>query len=176
MHLDAPPIILIGPMGSGKTTVGQRIAQLLEVGYLDTDDLFVERHGVIAHYFTRYGEKAFRDQEQAVITEAVNREDLGVIALGGGAVIRAANRELIRKRGYVVFIDVSEEQALHRLGDASDRPVLAGDPAGNWARIRAERYDYFTASAHRVIDTTGLDVEDVATKIIQGYQQYLSRK
>lgn len=162
-------------MGSGKTTIGQRLAQRLETGFIDTDDVFVERHGVIAQYFAERGENAFRDREQAVIAETVDREVFRVISLGGGAIIRAANRQVIRERGYVVFLDVSEDQALQRLGDASGRPVLAGDPASNWSRIRAERIEQYTDSAHRVVDTTELDVDAVATKIIEGYQQFLSR-
>lgn len=163
-------------MGSGKTTVGRHLAQRLAAVYADTDELFVQRHGVIGDYFIAHGESAFRDGEQQVIADAVSRTDLGVISLGGGAVLRSANREIIRDRGYVVFLDVHEEQALQRLGDASGRPVLAGDPVKNWPRIRRERLEYFRESAHRVIDTTGLDVDDVATMIIDGHQQYLSRK
>lgn len=169
------PIILIGPMGSGKTTVGTHLAQRLATTYTDTDDLFVAKHGNIGHFFTTHGEESFRDNEQEVVAAALSRDDLGVISLGGGAVIRLANREIIRERGYVVFLDVSEEQALDRLGDASGRPVLAGDPARNWSRIRTARLDYFSQSAHQVVDTTGLDVDAVATKIIQGYQSFLSR-
>lgn len=162
-------------MGSGKTTVGRHLAQRLEANYVDTDDLFVAEHGHIGQFFTAHGETTFRDNEQQVIAQALARDDLGVISLGGGAIIRLANREIIRERGYVVFLDVSESKALNRLGDASDRPVLAGDAAGNWSRIRAERLDYFTQSAHQVVDTTGLDVDAVATKIVQGYQSFLSR-
>lgn len=169
------PIILIGPMGSGKSTVGTHVAQRLGVTYADTDELFVARHGVIADYFTTHGEEIFRDGEQQVVAEALHRDDLGVISLGGGAVIRGANREIIRDRGYVVFLDVAETQALQRLGDASGRPVLAGDAATNWARIRENRLPLFQESAHDVVDTTGLDVADVATKIIQGYKSFLSR-
>ncbi len=172
MDTHSRPIILIGPMGSGKTTVGTHLAQRLEVHYVDTDDLFVTRHGNIGQYFADHGEDAFRSGEQTVIADAVARGDLGVISLGGGAVIRAANREIIREHGYVVFLDVSEAQALSRLGDASDRPVLAGDPAAHWSRIRAERIEYFFRSAHQVVDTTGLDVDAVATKIIEGYQLF----
>jgi len=170
------PIILIGPMGSGKTTVGRRLAQRLHTQFVDTDDLFVERHGVIRQYFAEHGEAAFRDREQAVVAEAVERDDFGVISLGGGAIIRPANREVIRDRGYVVFLDVAEDQALKRLGAAEDRPVLAGDPAGNWSRIRAARMDYYTDSAHRVVDTTELDVDAVTTKIVEEYHNFLSRK
>ncbi|HJF14125.1 MAG TPA: shikimate kinase [Enteractinococcus helveticum] len=166
------PIILIGPMGSGKTTVGRHLAQRLEANYVDTDDLFVAEHGHIGQFFTTHGETAFRDNEQQVIAQTLARDDLGVISLGGGAIIRLANREIIRERGYVVFLDVSESKALNRLGDASDRPVLAGDPAGQWSRIRADRLEHFTQSAHQVVDTTGLDVDAVATKIVQGYQSF----
>lgn len=173
---DSPPVVLIGPMGSGKTTVGKHLAQQLSVKFVDTDDLFVARHGVVGDYFAAHGEAAFRDAEETVIAEALARRDLGVISLGGGAVIRPANRELIKHHGYVVFLDVAEDHALQRLGNATDRPVLAGDPAGNWSRIRQERQTYYTDSAHRVVDTSELDVETVTTKIIEGYEQFLSRK
>lgn len=163
-------------MGSGKTTVGKILAEQLEVGFVDTDDVFVEHHGVIANYFTEHGESAFRDQEEQIIADVLRRDDLGVISVGGGAVLRAANRQLIHDHGYVVFLDVSEADALERLGDGTNRPVLAGDPAGNWSRIRAARHEHFMNSAHRVVDTTGLDADAVATKIVQGYQQFLSRK
>ena len=162
-------------MGSGKTTVGTHLAERLSVAYTDTDDLFADRHGHIGTFFRRHGEEAFRDEEQRIVAETVHRHDLGVISLGGGAVIRPANREIIRDRGYVVFLDVSENQALERLGDTSDRPVLAGDAAANWSRIRHERITFFNDSAHQTVDTTGLDVDAVATKIIQGYQSFLSR-
>lgn len=159
-------------MGSGKTTVGTHLAQRLEVGYADTDQLFVQRHGVIADYFATQGETAFRDGEQAVIAQTLDRHTFGVISLGGGAILRAANRDIIRERGYVVFLDVNEKQALERLGDATSRPMLGGDPAGKWARIRAQRLQHFTTTAHTIVDTTGLDVAAVATKIIQGYKQF----
>src|SRR5690625_2786034 len=169
MSDQSTPIILIGPMGSGKSIVGQHLAQRLSALYTDTDALFVARHGVLGTYFTAHGEPALRDADQDIVAEVV-------ATTGGGAVLRSANREIIRGRGYVVFLDVSEEQALERLGDASARPVLAGDPARNWSRIRTARLDLFQATAHDVIDTTGLDVDDVATKIIDGHQQFLSRK
>src|SRR5699024_9086079 len=92
-----PPVILIGPMGSGKTTVGKILAEQLEVSFADTDDVFVERHGVIADYFTEHGESAFRDQEEQIIADVLRRDDLGVISAGGGAVLRAANRQLIHR-------------------------------------------------------------------------------
>lgn len=163
-------------MGSGKTTVGKLLSRRLDTDFVDTDDVFVERFGTITTYFAQRGESDFRDHEEDIIADVLADHDFGVVSLGGGAVVRANTRERIQNRAYVVFLDVSEAQALQRLGDASSRPVLAGDPAGNWSRIRASRYDYFVNSAHRVVDTTGLDAETVATKIVQGYQQFLSRK
>lgn len=170
------PIILIGPMGSGKSTVAEHLAGRLNIDFVDTDALFVQRYGVISHYFATHGETKFRDGEQAVIADAVVKDNPSIVSLGGGAIIRPANREIIRDRGYVVFLDVTEEQALERLGDASGRPVLAGDPAKNWSRLRTERLDYFQQTAHSVIDTTGLDVDDISTMIIDGHQQFLARK
>lgn len=175
MQQHPTPIILIGPMGSGKSTVGKHLAQRLKVDYVDTDEVFVQRHGVIAEFFISHGEEAFRDGEHAVIADTIAQRNFGVLSLGGGAVLRAQNRDLIRQHGYVVFLDVSEEAALHRLGDGADRPVLKGDAAANWSIIRAQRLGHFTESAHRVIDTTGLSGDELATMIIEGHQQFSSR-
>src|SRR5699024_614552 len=123
------PIILIGPMGSGKFTVAEHLACRLNIDFVYSDALFVHRYCLISHYFVNHGETKFRDGEQAVIADAVVKDNPSIVSLGGGAIIRPANREIIRDRGYVVFLDVTEEQALERLGDASGRPVLAGDPA-----------------------------------------------
>lgn len=170
------PIILIGPMGSGKTTVGTRVAHQMDTAYVDTDDLFEQRHGMISQYFRDHGEEVFRDAEETLIAQTLADRHFGVIALGGGAVIRPVNRENIRAAGYVVFLDVSEAEALQRIGDGSDRPVLAGDPEGNWSRIRRQRLQYFEQTAHQSVDTSNLDVDVVANKIIQGYHHYFQGK
>src|SRR5699024_5091752 len=111
------PLILIGPMGSRKSTVAEHLAGRLNLGFVDTDGFFVQRYGVIRHYSATHGETKFRDGEQAVIADAVVKDNPSSVSLGGGAIIRPANREIIRDRGYVVFLDVTEEQALERLGD-----------------------------------------------------------
>src|SRR5699024_7796259 len=109
-------IILIDPMGSGTSTVSEHFAGRLNIDVVDTDALFVQRYGVISHYFATHGETKFRDGEQAVIADAVVKDNPSIVSLGGGAIIRPAKREIIRDRGYVVFLDVTEEQALERLG------------------------------------------------------------
>src|SRR5699024_8068683 len=126
------PIILIGPKGPGKSTVAEPLAGGRNIDFGDTDLSFVQRTCALSIYFATHGETKVRDGEQAVIADAVVKDNPSIVSLGGGAIIRPANREIIRDRGYVVFLDVTEEQALERLGDASGRPVLAGDPAKNW--------------------------------------------
>src|SRR5690625_7275270 len=89
------PIILIGPMGSGKSTVAEHLAGRLNIDFVDTDALFVQRYGVISHYFATHGETKFRDGEQAVIADAVVKDNPSIVSLG--EIGRASCRERLSR-------------------------------------------------------------------------------
>ena len=136
-------IYLIGPMASGKSTVGKSLAAVLNTKFYDTDALIVAEHGPIASIFADAGEERFRDLEEATLA-TLNQ---GVIATGGGAVLREANRKVLRS-GTVVYLEMSEATAAQRIkGDAS-RPLLAGDAALNsWISLFRKRQRIYESLA-----------------------------
>lgn len=159
------PVVLIGPMGSGKSTVGAKLGDLLGVAALDTDHLFDEVHGPIPAYFAVHGEPAFRAAESEIVLTALSMARPTVLSLGGGSVISATTRQALRQGPAVSYLDVDETEALARLGGGEGRPVLAGDPARTWRRIRSEREHLYREVATWTVTTTGLDADQVAERI-----------
>ena len=119
-------IILVGPMGAGKSTVGRALAELLQYEFVDSDEEIERRTGAnVSWIFEIEGENGFGDREQQVIAELVERERV-VIATGGGAVMRDANREVLRRKGLVVYLCASLREQVRRTGNSRKRPLLAG--------------------------------------------------
>ena len=119
-------IILVGPMGAGKSTVGRALAELLQYEFVDSDEEIERRTGAnVSWIFEIEGENGFRDREQQVIAELVERERV-VIATGGGAVMRDANREVLRSKGLVVYLYASLREQVRRTGNSQKRPLLTG--------------------------------------------------
>jgi shikimate kinase len=120
-----PVLVLVGPPGSGKTTVGRVLARRLGVGFADADALVVERAGKpIADIFIEDGEDAFRALERRVVADALATVD-GVLALGGGAVLAESTRALLRGHT-VVALSVGLADGIRRIGMSTARPLLAG--------------------------------------------------
>ena len=136
----AQSIFLVGLMGVGKTSVGRKLAKSLKRQFFDSDKVIEERSGVpISWIFDLEGEAAFRVREQAVIDELTLKEGI-VLATGGGAVLRAANRRMLRSRGCVVYLNSTVEQLLKRIGHSKTRPLLEkGDPKETLQRLQDER-------------------------------------
>ena len=129
-------IVLVGPMASGKSTVGAALARRLSRPHLDTDHFFVARNGPIRDYFLHRGEEAFRAEEERIVAELLDSPRPSVISLGGGAVLSAATRRLLQDC-FVVMLDVTEAQAEARIGDqAPARLRRAGARARRLARRR----------------------------------------
>ena len=132
-------VVLVGFMASGKSTVGRKLAKRLGCAFFDTDDLVARAHGAVARIFATEGEAAFRRYEQSAIAGALQESRGSVIALGGGALTVAANRNLLADRAYRIFLRVSPEQVLARVRKSRERrPLLGADPT--LAKIR-ELYD-----------------------------------
>ena len=118
--------VLIGYMGSGKTTVGGVLASMAGMDFVDMDPLLEERSGMsISRLFELETEKGFRDRESALIRFLAGEKRRGVVyATGGGSPLREENRKLLRSLGTVIWLEVSAESVLERLKDATDRPLL----------------------------------------------------
>lgn len=156
-------IVLIGPMGAGKTSVGRRVARALGRPFGDTDKIVVRDHGPIADLFSTHGEQHFRALERAAVREALRGE--GVVALGGGAVLDAATRaELADHR--VVLLTVQPHVVASRIGGGA-RPLLAGeDPVARWARIYDERRAIYEEIADVAFDTSTGPLADIVDRIV----------
>lgn len=155
-------VVLVGPMGAGKTSVGRRVARHLGSAFIDTDKRIVSDHGPIAEIFTRFGEPRFRELERDAVASAL-REG-GVISLGGGAVTDPGTRELLRGQP-VVFLDVSPEAVAARIRGSS-RPLLdAGDPVGRWRQIYEERRHLYDEVASVRFDTSRRPMQRIAEEI-----------
>lgn len=160
-----PRVVLVGPMGAGKSTVAAALGKRLDLQTADTDAWVQERAGcTIPELFAAQGEAAFRVLERETVAAAL-RSHPGVLALGGGAVLDPRTRAALTGRP-VVFLDVSAEEALRRMPKTAARPLLAcPDPRSAWAQLAAERRHLYEEVAGLRVDTTGLTADDVATRI-----------
>ena len=147
-------ITLIGMPGSGKTTVGRQLARRLGLPFFDSDHVIEERLGCsIREYFAREGEAAFRDLEQRVLAELA-QGTRAVIATGGGAVLREANRECLRAAGPVVYLRSSPEELYRRLRHDTTRPLLqVADPLAKLRELYEQRDPLYLQAAHFRIET-----------------------
>ncbi|MDD5259974.1 MAG: shikimate kinase [bacterium] len=161
-------IVLIGFMASGKTVVGKILAAKLNMKYIDVDETIEKNTGqAITDIFKKHGESVFRDMETKAI-KCVALLDHFVIAVGGGAVMRAENVQELRSNGKLVYLSASPEAILRRIGDAKSRPLLAKEPdkLKKIKEMLAHREPIYKECDFRV-DTTMLKIEQVADKIVE---------
>jgi shikimate kinase len=164
-RLDARPrVVLVGPMGAGKTTVAGLLAEAWGVTARDTDADIVAAEGrSVADIFVESGEPEFRRLEHDAVARALSEHD-GVLALGGGAVLDPTTRE--RLAGHtVVFLRVGLSDAVKRVGLGSSRPLLLGNVRGRIKTLLDERAPLYESVATLVVDTDGRTPEDVAGEI-----------
>jgi shikimate kinase len=158
-------IVLIGPMGAGKTTVGGLVAARLGSAVRDTDhDVEATAGRTISDIFVEDGEEAFRALERAAVAAALATHD-GVLTLGGGAVLDPATRELLAGHD-VVFLRVGLSDAVKRVGLGTGRPLLLGNVRGRIKTLLDERTPIYESVATLVVDTDGRTPEDVAEEIV----------
>jgi shikimate kinase len=153
------PVVLIGPPGAGKTTVGRRVARALGETFTDTDRAVVAAHGSIADIFREHGEPRFRELERAAVVAAL--AEGGVVSLGGGAVLDPATRADLAASA-VVLLTVSEDAVRARIrGD--DRPLVDG--LDSWRRLVADREGLYRSLADLTIDTSDRPLARIAREI-----------
>jgi shikimate kinase len=160
----SPLVVLVGPPGAGKTTVGGLLAERLGVGLRDTDADVEESTGAtIPDLFVDHGEAYFRTLErQAVVTALTEHE--GVLSLGGGAVLDAGTREALRGHR-VVFLDVGLAEAVRRIGLGVSRPLLLGNVRAQLKALLDQRRPMYEAVAWRTVDTDGQTPEQIVDDI-----------
>jgi shikimate kinase len=159
-------VYLIGPMGSGKTAVGKRLAALLGKEFLDSDAEIERRCGVdIRYIFEKEGEARFRERERDVIA-ALAALDGVVVATGGGAVLDPKNRERLTATGTVVYLEATIDAQLKRTKPSRNRPLLMdGDPRATLERLMSTRRPFYESIADLRFDTTGRQVGAVAADV-----------
>lgn len=160
-------VFLVGPMGSGKTTIGRLLARKLHFEFVDSDHEIEQRTGAnIPWIFDVEGEQGFREREQRVIDDLTQRRNI-VLATGGGAVIRESNRRALAGRGTVVYLHIDPEEQIARTRRDRNRPLLqVDDPAATLRRLMAERDPLYREIADLVIEPGRQSARLVTLKLV----------
>ena len=167
----APRVILIGPMGSGKTTIGQLLAEKLDLQFRDTDLVIEERSGKsVSDIFLEDGEDEFRVLEKKVLRDELLTDDT-VLALGGGAPISVDAQSALRAiASPVIYLDISLAAVAPRIGFNRDRPLLLHNPRGQWQTLMEARRPIYESIADVIIDVnekTETEIVDIALEAIK---------
>lgn len=162
-------IFLTGFMGSGKTTIGEKLAAQLQYPIIDTDQLIEQEEGMtIKKIFSEHGESYFRELETKVLMNLTG-ENL-IVTTGGGMAIKAENRQLMKEKGTVFFLDCSLEEILRRTTGDTTRPLLNERPRHEVEQLLNERLPFYR-EADYIIDTTSLSMEETVAKIIRLFER-----
>ncbi|MET7607014.1 shikimate kinase [Streptomyces avermitilis] len=167
--MTVPRVVLVGPMGVGKSTVGALVAERLGCAYRDTDDDIVTAEGrTIADIFVDEGEPVFRAIEKRAVHTALAEHD-GVLALGGGAILDADTRALLAGH-HVVYLSMEVDEAVKRTGLNAARPLLAVNPRRQWRELMEARRHLYTEVARAVVATDGRGPEEVAQAVLDALE------
>ena len=162
-------IILVGPMGSGKTTIGRRLSEKLSLDFFDSDHEIIDTTGVtIDHIFDIEGERGFRTRETEMLIKLCNMPNI-VLATGGGAVILEENRKLIKRAGLVVYLLSSVDQILRRTAKSKARPLLekSNNRKKTITDIMEARDPLYKEVASLIINTNGKKLNEIVDEIIK---------
>ena len=167
----APRVILVGPMGSGKSTIGALIAQRLQLPFRDTDTVIEAESGrSVSDIFLEDGEEAFRALEKAVLRKEL-LTDGTVLALGGGAPISIDAQSALRAiSSPVIYLDISLASVAPRIGFNRDRPLLLHNPRGQWQTLMEARRPIYESIADTVIDVNDKTEEVIVSEILEAIQ------
>lgn len=160
-----PYVVLVGPPGAGKTSVGRRLSTLLDLPFADTDDLIEEASGkAIPDIFIEDGEARFRELERETVQSALQHRP-GVLSLGGGAVMNDDTRAELHDHR-IVFLTVGLAAASPRVGFSRSRPLLLGSPRRQWLQLFQQREPLYLEVADLTVATDELTVNEVAEIVL----------
>ena len=154
-------IVLVGPMGVGKTTVGKKLARALKLPFLDTDALIIAEHGEIPKIFQAQGETVFRSYEETAVAKAV--AEPAVVATGGGAVLSERTRELLKQVATVVYLATDGRHIKARL--VGGKRPLVQNGFDDWIRIYEERKPVYSSVADLTVNVSGKTLASTVTEI-----------
>ena len=166
-------IILIGPMGSGKSSIGKKLSKVMKFDFIDTDNLIEENTGVdIPTIFEHEGEAGFRERERNILQEISDCQQT-VIGTGGGIIISEKNREIIKRMGFVVYLTASVKELVYRTEHDKNRPLINSDDAENKIKnIINDRKEYYESTSNMTISTDNYDTVKISKIIIKNYEKY----
>lgn len=169
------PVVLVGLMGVGKSTVGRRLAKRLGLSFVDSDAAIEDASGYsAAEVFERYGERDFRDGERRLVARLIEG-DVRVIATGGGAYVDPRTRQLLNERAITVWLDAPVEILAERTGRRDTRPLLRnGDRKGTLERLSEERRPSY-AEAHIHVKSGDGAHKDVVDAIVRALEDHLAK-
>ena len=160
-------LVLVGMMGSGKTTVGRRVAARLGRRLRDSDAEVEARTGrTVREIFETDGEPAFRAEEARALAEALDDPEPTLVAAAGGVVLDPANRARLRSAGTVVWLDASPEDLARRVGSRNHRPLLGNDPLAALRRLDRERRPLYEEVADHVVPVGRRPIDDVVDDVL----------
>jgi shikimate kinase len=171
------PLVLVGMMGVGKTTIGRKLATMLHLPFVDADEE-IERaaHMPIPEIFATYGEPYFRDGERRVIARLIGegrQSDRKVLSTGGGAFVDVSTRALVLEKAIAIWLDSDIATLVERVGRKDNRPLLkTGDPKEILTRLRDERQPYYSQAPIHVISSTQPH-QITASRILRAIDQWL---
>ena len=168
----APRVILIGPMGSGKTTIGSLLAEKLGLAFRDTDHLIEEQEEKpVSQIFLDQGEDVFRAIEKKVLRDEL-LTDGTVLSLGGGAPISMDAQSALRAiSSYIIFLDISLSTVVPRIGFNRDRPLLLNNPRGQWQTLMEARRPIYEALADVTINVDDKSEEEIVTIALSSLEE-----
>ena len=163
--MTGPVLVLVGPPGAGKSTVGRAVAERLGVGFRDTDaDVEALAGKTVPEVFIDDGEERFRALERRAVATALAEHD-GVLSLGGGAVLAEATRTLLADH-VVVLLDADLASAAQRVGLGQGRPLVGLNPRAQLRQLLDDRRSFYQAVARHTVDTSGLDLSSVVERVL----------
>lgn len=168
-----PRIILIGPMGAGKSTVGEILASDFATQWRDTDQMICSQTGrEISDIFTEDGENSFRAIEKIILRTAL-LEDSTVLSLGGGACVNSDSQSALRASGsFIAYLKISLAEVSSRVGFNRDRPLLLGSPRAQWQSLMNERAPIYESLADMIIEVDGKSAQQIAEEIGFEYRMH----